>query len=1381
MKMPGGFRTPQIRAYLEKIWGLGPGRQDCILLLAGARPPTTRFSTQVEAEGFLDTIVKAYLAENNLSAAHSTTQDVAFTTIGAAGSTELAVTEPSDAQGMNTADLSRQAQQARMLGIDLHVKEKVHAETELRIQDLQTEMDALRAELGDAMIAGTKPKWSASKVRKFDSYWNWVLQDFIVNFGALFRGTYDVNDQELSHQIALIVNRSSPRLLKVALYLQRRIISGVLPAPEVASRYLSNIIEKSGIQDFNPTIYPFAQHVLDNCMAPRTLVAANGDIRYEEFPRSDSGQFPDLSIKVKSGHQWITHAKLTNDYRHLLEQFSASKLGSVSFTGKVALLIGASPSSIGSGILQGLLCGGARVIVATSSFSKRTANHFQRIYMSYGARGSQLQIVSFNQASQQDVNSLISWIYDPVKGLGLGLDHVIPFAAIPESGREIDGIDSKSELAHRMMLTNILRILGAVKREKSDRNFHNHITQVILPLSPNHGVFGGDGLYAESKLGLETLFTKWHAESWGSYLSICGASIGWTRGTGLMKWNDMVAEGIEKLGLRTFSQNEMALYVLMLMSGPIANINETVPIYADLTGGLGNFDGLKIALGKLRADINLQSTIRKAVLEDEKLDSDDTASSEVNGRSKSPKRKANLKLNFPTLPDYDVDLQPLAAGLHGMVDLDKIVVVTGIGEIGPYGNANTRWEVEAEGKFSLEGCIEMAWMMGMIRHHDGDIAGEYYNGWVDTKTLLPIEDSDIRTKYEKLILEHTGIRLVEPEMDIGYGIDPKKKYLLQEIVLTEDMPPVLVSKEMALNFQNEHGNLVGVYKSSEGNDEVSVTFKKGATILIPKAIKVEHAVAGQIPTGWDPKIYGISDEIISQVDRVTLFTLVSVSEAMLSSGITDAYEFYKYIHVSEIGNCIGSGLGGVGAMKKIFRGRYHDIPMQADILQELFVNTTAAWVNMLLISSAGPIRTPVGACATALESLESAYDLISSGKSKVCLVGGVDDLDQAISVEFDNMKATSDPKREREQGRLPHESSRPTTSTRNGFVESHGSGIQILTTARLAIDMGLPVHGIIAWAGISSDKFGRSIPAPGQGILTNAREEVSRFPSPLLSLSYRRRRLDMRLAQIKEWEDLELDVLKQESGTITIDKTAGEQTPSPQQRQNWIVQEAIQQQKEALGSFGHRFWHNNPYISPIRGALAVWGLTINDLDFASLHGTSTVKNDANETDVIQQQLTKLDRDEGNILFCICQKYLTGHSKGAAAAWMLNGCFQTLNSGLIPGQFNADNIDTGLRDREFLFFPNKSIQTQGLKAFSVTSFGFGQKGAQAIGIHPKYLFGVLDKEEYQLYCVKARKRAMKATQSFGGVMAGNSLFVAKESPPWKDGEEEAIFLDPAARI
>ncbi len=162
-------------------------------------------------------------------------------------------------------------------------------------------------------------------------------------------------------------------------------------------------------------------------------------------------------------------------------------------------------------------------IVTTSRYSRATVEYYQGIFQRFGSRGSALTVVPFNQGSKQDVEALVDYIYTT---LGLDLDYIIPFAAVPENGREIDGLDDKSELAHRIMLVNLLRLLGAVKTKKAGRQIITRPTQVVLPLSPNHGLFGNDGLYSESKISLETLFNRWSSESWGEYLCLVGAVIG---------------------------------------------------------------------------------------------------------------------------------------------------------------------------------------------------------------------------------------------------------------------------------------------------------------------------------------------------------------------------------------------------------------------------------------------------------------------------------------------------------------------------------------------------------------------------------------------------------------------------------------------------------------------------------------------------------------------------------------------------------------------------------------------------------------------------------------------------------------------------------------
>jgi fatty acid synthase subunit alpha, fungi type len=161
------------------------------------------------------------------------------------------------------------------------------------------------------------------------------------------------------------------------------------------------------------------------------------------------------------------------------------------------------------------------------------------------------------------------------------------------------------------------------------------------------------------------------------------------------------------------------------------------------------------------------------------------------------------------------------------------------------------------------------------------------------------------------------MKCIEPAIFDGYN--PAKKVFFQEVSVTGDMAPIEVSEEEANAFKLRHGENAIVEKQ-EGSYFVRI--KKGATIYIPKALRFDRLVAGQIPTGWSAKNYGIPDEIINQVDPLTLYTLVAAAEALVTSGITDPYEFYEYVHVSEIGNTSGGGMGGGRSMKRTFMVSY---------------------------------------------------------------------------------------------------------------------------------------------------------------------------------------------------------------------------------------------------------------------------------------------------------------------------------------------------------------------------------------------------------------------------------------------------------------------------
>ncbi|KAI0368773.1 fatty acid synthase [Pilatotrama ljubarskyi] len=1105
--------------------------------------------------------------------------------------------------------------------------------------------------------------------------------------------------------------------------------------------------------------------------APRTRRSSSTFLRPQisNVASVTADKIPLLHLKRKVGTTWEYSSNLTGVYLDILHEIATS--GST-FKDKNALLTGVGKGSIGVEIVKGLLSGGAHVVITTSRYSRATVEYYQDIFQRFGSKGSALTVVPFNQGSKQDVEALVDYIYST---LGLDLDYILPFAAVPENGREIDGIDDKSELAHRIMLVNLLRLLGAVKNKKASRHFVTRPTQVILPLSPNHGLFGNDGLYSESKISLETLFNRWSSESWGEYLCLAGAVIGWTRGTGLMGATNTVAHELESHGVRTFSAKEMAFNILGLMHPLLFSITQVEPIWADLNGGMDRLPDLADITTRIRTDLNKKSELRRAIARDNAADFKTINGVEAERvlQTVNVTPRANFQFSFPALEPQE-SLADLAH-LRGMLDLDKVVVVTGFAEVGPWGSSRTRWEMEARGEFTIEGCIEMAWMMGYIKHFDGRLKdGTLYVGWVDAKSGEPVDDKDVRGRYEKDILAHAGVRLIEPELFRGY--DPKKKVFNQEIEILHDWEPFEAAQADAEKFKYEHGDKCDIWAGEGG--QWFVKFKKGARIFVPKAFKFNRLVAGQIPTGWDAGRYGIPPDIIAQTDRTTLWALVCAAEALNMSGITDPYELYQHMHPSEVGTAIGSGMGGVESLAQMFKDRRDEKEVQNDILQETFINTTAGWVNLLLLSSSGPIKIPVGACATALQSIEIACDTLLSGKAKVMLAGGFDDLSEEGSYEFANMKATSNAETEFAMGREPTEMSRPATTTRSGFMEAQGTGVHVLMSAKTALELGCPIRGIIGFTSTSTDKAGRSVPAPGRGALSIAREVHTSMPLSILDISYRSRQLAFRRKQIAQWLENEHKQLHEEiefrksQGNVINDEYISSRVAD-------MEKEAARQEKDALATYG-MLEGVDPRIAPLRRALAVYGLTADDIGVLSIHGTSTGANEKNETHIWNDVFTNLGRTNGNAVPIMAQKGLCGHSKGGSAAWQLAGLLQSVDSGIIPGNRNADNIDANFKQYTYLIFPSKTIHTDGVRAGVMSSFGFGQVGGTCLVIHPRYLLAALEPSMYEAYKEKNRHRQRLCYKAMSQMMISNSLVRIKDAPPYNKELEAPVLLNPLAR-
>jgi fatty acid synthase subunit alpha, fungi type len=205
----------------------------------------------------------------------------------------------------------------------------------------------------------------------------------------------------------------------------------------------------------------------------------------------------------------------------------------------------------------------------------------------------------------------------------------------------------------------------------------------------------------------------------------------------------------------------MAFNILGLMHPLLFSITQVEPIWADLNGGMDRLPDLAEITVRVRSGIMKDAETKSAISRDKSADYKilHGADAERTLHTVHIAPRANFSYHFPQLEPANAF--NALSNLRGLHDLEKVIVITGSAEVGPWGSSRTRWEMEARGEFTIEGCIEMAWMMGYIKHFDGKLkTGALYVGWVDAKTGEPVDDKDVKGKYEQDILTHAGVRLI---------------------------------------------------------------------------------------------------------------------------------------------------------------------------------------------------------------------------------------------------------------------------------------------------------------------------------------------------------------------------------------------------------------------------------------------------------------------------------------------------------------------------------------------------------------------------------------------------------------------------------------------
>ncbi|MGW0179303.1 fatty acid synthase subunit beta domain-containing protein [Nocardia sp. NPDC003345] len=1001
-----------------------------------------------------------------------------------------------------------------------------------------------------------------------------------------------------------------------------------------------------------------------------------------EDPEVESSGFAGAGEIVAAQALWWRDRATTADRPELAGRYAeiadtARETQAGEYAADIAVVTGASAGSIAAAVTERLLAGGATVIATTSRLDEERQRFYRDLYRRHARPGAALWVVPANLASYRDVDALIEWIARPHTDDTSGIAKpamtptlLFPFAAPAVTG-DLSEAGPRAEMEMRVLLWSVQRLIGGLSAIGADHDVDAKL-HVVLPGSPNRGMFGGDGAYGESKAALDAVVARWRSEpAWSRRVTLVHAVIGWVRGTGLMSGNDGLVAAVEAEGVRTWSAAEVARELLVWCSERARAVTAAGPQRIDLTGGLSvtRLD-LPALAARVRAD------------RDATAPAPEPAAAHVVAALPAPPDGAGAA----PVPGWG----PVSAGPAEMV------VIVGAGELGPYGSARTRFDIEVSDRLSAAGVLELAWTTGLLTWENDPAPG-----WYDTATGEPVPEEQIADRYHDEVLSRAGIRRFEDEGALRDNTAP----LLASVFLERDMTFTVGSEAEARAFAAADGDNT-VIAPVPGTTDWAVTRRAGTEVRVPRRVEMSRTVGGQIPTGFDPTRWGISADMAASVDRLALWNIVTTVDAFLASGFGPA-ELMRWIHPARVANTVGTGLGALRAVRSSHIDLLLGNERPNDLLQETLLNVAAAHVVQSYIGSYGAMLHPVGACATAAVSVAEGADKIRFGRADFVVAGGSDDLGVESVTGFGDMSATADSAGLAAKGIAQRRFSRANDRRRAGFVESQGGGTILLTRGDIALRHGLPVLGVVGYAESFGDGVHTSIPAPGIGALAAGRGGA----------------------------DSELAI-----------------------------------------------------------ALRELGVTPDDIAVVSKHDTSTAANDPNEADLHERLAAALGRGDGNPLFVVSQKTLTGHAKGGAAAFQLIGLCQLLADGVIPPNRSLDCVDDDQARHPHLVWVREPLRfgnTLPLKAGLLTSLGFGHVSCLIAVVHPEAFVRAIPAGEREDYRDRARARLLAGRRRFLDALCGGEPLYRRPADRRFGGEgtpageirarEAAMLLSRDARL
>jgi acetoacetyl-[acyl-carrier protein] synthase len=271
--------------------------------------------------------------------------------------------------------------------------------------------------------------------------------------------------------------------------------------------------------------------------------------------------------------------------------------------------------------------------------------------------------------------------------------------------------------------------------------------------------------------------------------------------------------------------------------------------------------------------------------------------------------------------------------------------------------------------------------------------------------------------------------------------------------------------------------------------EVLVTLHDNCEFKVDSYRALPVKSAGQLPTGFEPsELYNARFH-----PRGLAMTIVGVTDALRATGI-DWQTIMQHVAPDEVAvfaSCIMSQLdenGFGGLMQSRLKGGRVTAKQLALGLNSM----PADFINAYVLGSVGTTGSITGACATFLYNLQKGIEQITSGKSRVVIVGSSEaPINQECIEGYGAMGAlaTEDGLRQIEAKDAVAQSesevdfrraSRP-FGDNCGFTLAEGCQFVVLMDDALALELGADIHGAVPDVFINADGFKKSISAPGPG------------------------------------------------------------------------------------------------------------------------------------------------------------------------------------------------------------------------------------------------------------------------------------------------------------